>query len=150
MNTHACTQSDYSHHSCVHFYSPSFKWSQCSLDQFAFSFEHGLDICLHNVPKTIQPDNAICGNGIVENDEQCDCGNSTNQVLNSNCCIRKPCIVYALNGGTITEVCFRQLRIHASAADSRPTVKSPLNTNVCKFHSMSNNSVTEENFSTVS
>ena len=65
--------------------NPSFTWSQCSKDQFATSFQHGLDICLYNVPQTIEPNNAFCGNGIVENGEQCDCGNSTDQVLSCTC-----------------------------------------------------------------
>jgi len=59
---------------------PSPTWSECSIGQLANAFQHGLDICLNNVPQTIEP-NILCGNGIVENDEQCDCGRSTEQVF---------------------------------------------------------------------
>lgn len=60
---------------------PPMKWSQCSTDTLALSFQQGLDACMYNTPQTIfQPTTSTCGNGIVERGEQCDCGNAPSQV----------------------------------------------------------------------
>ena len=51
---------------------PSF-WSSCSLEYLALAFEHGMDYCLRNKPRTLF-DSPVCGNGFVEPGEECDCG----------------------------------------------------------------------------
>jgi len=55
---------------------PATHWSQCSKDQLQTSFDIGLDYCLHNIPETIYDSTPDCGNGIVEQGEECDCGNA--------------------------------------------------------------------------
>ena len=55
---------------------PATLWSQCSKDQLRESFDEDLDYCLHNVPETVYDDTADCGNGIVEDGEECDCDNA--------------------------------------------------------------------------
>ncbi|XP_063369368.1 disintegrin and metalloproteinase domain-containing protein 33-like [Cydia amplana] len=49
------------------------RWSTCSLRNLSRSFEKGLDYCLRNIPKTLF-DSPTCGNGFLEEGEECDCG----------------------------------------------------------------------------
>lgn len=45
------------------------------MEYIAFMLSHGGDACLKNKPATaFDLKSPICGNGFVENGEQCDCG----------------------------------------------------------------------------
>ena len=53
---------------------PPTMWSQCSRDELQSGFDNGnLDRCLFNEPTTVVGD-AVCGNGILQAGETCDCG----------------------------------------------------------------------------
>ena len=49
------------------------KWSSCSQTVLNDNFEIGLDYCLRNIPEHLF-DGPFCGNGFVEEGEECDCG----------------------------------------------------------------------------
>ena len=66
----------------------NFFFSTCSLDFLQSGFKHQLDYCLHNVPKK-SFGGARCGNGILEEGEECDCGSATH--CPNKCCVASTC-----------------------------------------------------------
>jgi len=48
-------------------------WSSCSISSLNYALSHGLDYCLNNKPTTVLG-SSYCGDGIVEDGEECDCG----------------------------------------------------------------------------
>ncbi|KAL8618034.1 hypothetical protein ACOMHN_021754 [Nucella lapillus] len=64
-------------------------WSSCSQNALHEAFELGMDYCLRNPPATIF-DGPVCGNGLVEEGEECDCGleeDCTNRCCNASACM---------------------------------------------------------------
>jgi len=69
---------------------PTF-WSSCSLEYLALAFEHGMDYCLRNKPRTLF-DTPVCGNGFVEPGEECDCG--LKEHCDNPCCNPDTCKLF--------------------------------------------------------
>ena len=69
---------------------PSF-WSSCSLEYLALAFEHGMDYCLRNKPRTLF-ESPVCGNGFVEPGEECDCG--LKEHCDNPCCNPDTCNMF--------------------------------------------------------
>ncbi|GMT34999.1 hypothetical protein PFISCL1PPCAC_26296 [Pristionchus fissidentatus] len=61
-------------------------WSDCSLNYLQTSLGRGVDLCLLNEPD--RSEKAVCGNGIVEEREDCDCGVGG---CNHDCCDAATC-----------------------------------------------------------
>lgn len=57
-------------------------WSDCSKLHLSDAFHQGLDYCLFDT-SPVAPGDAICGNGVTEDGEDCDCGFP--QVYFQNC-----------------------------------------------------------------
>jgi len=60
----------------------STQWSECSKTQLVESLSRGIGICLDNVPETYISEQ--CGNGIVDDGEECDCGLAPNVEVRRN------------------------------------------------------------------
>lgn len=63
-------------------------FSNCSSAELKTGFTQGLGSCLNNIPTKLFT-NPICGNGIRESGEQCDCGSPAE--CTSNCCNATTC-----------------------------------------------------------
>ncbi|XP_051025422.1 disintegrin and metalloproteinase domain-containing protein 32-like [Acomys russatus] len=67
-------------------------FSNCSLSDFEhFKATIGAK-CLQNKPQMQRSPRPVCGNGVVEGDETCDCG-SEEQCKPDNCCERTTCVL---------------------------------------------------------
>ncbi|CAL1542854.1 unnamed protein product [Lymnaea stagnalis] len=68
------------------------RWSSCSQNALAEAFDLGMDYCLRNLPTTIY-DGPICGNGLKEDGEDCDCGLPHD--CGNRCCNATSCRMFA-------------------------------------------------------
>lgn len=66
------------------------KWSDCSKQQFSDAFHQGMDYCLLDKPPAASGD-AVCGNGVAEEGEDCDCG--LPEDCSNHCCNASSCTV---------------------------------------------------------
>ncbi|XP_058455339.1 zinc metalloproteinase-disintegrin-like EoMP06 [Malaya genurostris] len=62
-------------------------WSSCSVEQLTLAFNRGLNHCLKDRPDGVY--SASCGNGFVDDGEECDCG--LEEVCDNLCCDPKFC-----------------------------------------------------------
>jgi len=84
-----CTCSDW--HGCIMKSSLSgedgiqpFKFSECSFKQFQHWMEQGSALCLLNRPSEVGIF-GTCGNGVIDDNEDCDCGSETSCESNPCC-----------------------------------------------------------------
>ncbi|XP_028416314.1 zinc metalloproteinase-disintegrin-like batroxstatin-3 [Dendronephthya gigantea] len=69
------------------------RFSSCSLLQLEDTLEKGYGTCLFNEPKKLFGD-AICGNGFVEEGEECDCGTEEEcDYFKNKCCNASSCML---------------------------------------------------------
>ena len=74
--------------------NPATLFSTCSVDDLTASLLEGVGFCIYNEPTRLVTD-PFCGNGFVEEGEQCDCGsNATCESIDPCCepglCLLKP------------------------------------------------------------
>lgn len=69
-------------------YKTPTKWSSCSQTVLKDNFEMGLDYCLKNIPEHLY-EGPFCGNGFVEDSEECDCG--LPEKCDNHCCNATSC-----------------------------------------------------------
>ncbi|CAD5121233.1 DgyrCDS9766 [Dimorphilus gyrociliatus] len=88
----------------------SAKWSKCSREELENAYFRRFDICLHNLPK-VNAINPKCGNRILEDGEECDCG--TEEECLSKCCHASNCTLTAgsqcYNGECCSDCKFRKV-----------------------------------------
>ncbi|XP_058117441.1 disintegrin and metalloproteinase domain-containing protein 12-like [Anopheles ziemanni] len=77
------------------------RWSSCSVGDLRESLARGVGTCLRNKPSGLLV-RAVCGNGLLEPGEQCDCGHRDR--CDNACCDAKTCQLKA-NATCATGAC---------------------------------------------
>lgn len=96
------------------------KFSNCSENNFERLILNGGGVCLRNQPFSGHIITVpICGNGILEDKEQCDCGRP--QECTNKCCDAATCTL-TKNSACATGSCCEDCQIKVSGSPCRPSV----------------------------
>jgi hypothetical protein len=76
-------------------------WSSCSVESLELALSKGMGYCLENKPVALF-DGSLCGNGFVEEGEECDCG--LPEYCTNQCCDPETCKLYG-NASCATGEC---------------------------------------------
>ena len=87
-----CTSSDGCIMNAVGGGNPATLFSTCSVDDLTSSLLEGVGFCIYNEPNRLVTD-PYCGNGFVEEGEQCDCGTNATCESVDPCCEPGLCIL---------------------------------------------------------
>lgn len=97
-------------------------WSSCSEDFLNVGFNtHNLNSCLGNQPTTMVGD-PVCGNGLREGDEVCDCGSASE--CNDPCCNAATCELATGAACSAGECCTSQCAFVTAGTSCRAAVGS--------------------------
>ncbi|XP_062518538.1 uncharacterized protein LOC134193719 [Corticium candelabrum] len=96
------------------------KWSSCSVSSLRRALDSGLGACLFNAPTQLFGD-PVCGNGFVENGEECDCGSNAECSLIDPCCIPGTCKLKPTSQCSTGECCDR-CKFKSAGSVCRPSV----------------------------
>ncbi|XP_013402377.1 disintegrin and metalloproteinase domain-containing protein 9 isoform X1 [Lingula anatina] len=94
------------------------KWSSCSKKELQEAFDIGMDYCLRNKPTRLFG-SPTCGNGFVEDGEQCDCG--LPEECKNKCCNASSCTLMT-NATCATGTCcnLQTCQMKPMATECRP------------------------------
>ncbi|XP_077625660.1 disintegrin and metalloproteinase domain-containing protein 5-like isoform X4 [Crocuta crocuta] len=97
-------------------------FSTCTLDDFKYLASHSTFGCLQSIlpemPVYKQQDRIICGNGLLEQGEQCDCGTVKN-CTHKECCDPETCSVKANKQCGSGECCTQDCKLKAAGIQCR-------------------------------
>ncbi|XP_054625073.1 disintegrin and metalloproteinase domain-containing protein 9 isoform X1 [Dunckerocampus dactyliophorus] len=102
--------------------SGSTSFSRCSAEDFEALILSGRGVCLANQPSLSDVvDTAQCGNGMLEEGEECDCG--TPEECQNNCCVAATCQLSAGSACAQGECC-NDCQLRVSGTPCRGVVNS--------------------------
>ena len=94
-------------------------WSSCSIEDLNLLYDFGGDSCLFDMPTPLVPGVAVCGDGIIEGNETCDCGSPAE--CNDMCCNATTCEVAEGMECASGACCTSQCRLRAYGTECRPS-----------------------------
>ncbi|VVC39377.1 Hypothetical protein CINCED_3A019380 [Cinara cedri] len=117
-NRENCTCRDW--HGCIMQHSivgleniQPYKFSECSLNDYIEGF-HNRNMCLLNKPNEASNSQQKCGNNVVEDSEECDCGGFDDCHKNDPCCDPITCQLKKESECSATGSCCKDCKIVAA------------------------------------
>ncbi|KAK7602201.1 hypothetical protein V9T40_009642 [Parthenolecanium corni] len=97
-----------------------YKFSECSLNDYISGFRDSSSVCLLNKPNEVTSPNQHCGNNIVEENEDCDCGSLENCEETDPCCDHITCKLKKESECSAAQKCCSNCKFQLKGTPCRP------------------------------